>query len=192
MLRLLPNILSAFRILAAPILVLLALNDRETAFTWILILGLLSDMFDGLVARLCKAESELGALLDSIGDNLLLFAAVFGIWVFHFAVIDTHKLAVLLAIGFGIAENIFALLRYHRLSSFHTLLSKVAAFLIGIFIGVLFVFGFEPWLFYLAIGVSVASSIEEFILLALVPRWRSDIPGLWWILRERQSDRNSR
>lgn len=187
MLRLLPNILSILRILAAPVLVVLALQGQETAFTWILVLGLLTDMADGLVARYFHAESEFGALLDSIGDMTLLFTAAFGIWVFHYDVIASHKLAVILAIGFGVAENIFALLRYRRLSSFHTLLSKVAGYLLGIFIGVLFVFGFQPWLFYLAIVISVASNIEEFFLLALLPEWRSDVRGLWWVLRERGS-----
>ncbi len=187
MLRLLPNILSIARILAAPVLVVLALQNQETAFTWILVLGLLSDMADGLVARYFHLESALGALLDSIGDMLLLFTAAFGIWVFHYDVIATHKLPVILAIGFGVAENIFALLRYRRLSSFHTLLSKAAGYSLGIFIGVLFIFGFQPWLFYLAIIVSVSSNIEEFFLLALLPEWRSDVRGLWWVLRERRS-----
>lgn len=184
MLRFVPNLLSIARILASPVLVALALRHNEVAFTWILVLGLLSDVADGFIARRFHLESPLGALLDSIGDMLLLFTAAFGIWIFHFDVIDGHKLVVMLAIGAALAENVAALLRYRRLSSFHTLLSKTASYLLGIFIGVLFVFGFQPWLFYLAIVASVASNIEEFFLLALLPQWRSDVRGLWWVLHE--------
>lgn len=187
MLRLIPNALSIARIVAAPVLVLLALQGKETAFTWVLVFGLLSDMADGMIARHFHLESQLGSLLDSIGDMLLLFTAAYGIWVFHFEIFDNYRLPIMLAIGFGLAEILLALLRYRRLSSFHTLLSKVSGYALGIFIGVLFVWGFQPWLFYLAITLSVTSNIEEFILLALLPKWRSDVRGVWWVLREGQA-----
>lgn len=187
MLRLIPNALSIARIVAAPVLVLLALQENETAFTWLLVFGLLSDMADGLIARHFHLESQLGALLDSIGDMLLLFTAAFGIWVFHFEVFDTYRFPIMLAIGFGLAEILLSLLRYRRLSSFHTVLSKVSGYALGIFIGILFVWGFQPWLFYLAIILSVTSNIEEFLLLAMLPEWRADVRGLWWVLRERRA-----
>jgi cardiolipin synthase len=186
MLRFVPNILSSARILAAPVLVALAIARNESAFAWLLVAALLSDMADGLVARRFHLESSLGSLLDSIGDTLTLFAAVYGIWVFHPQVITGHAAAVTLAVALGLGENVVALLRYRRLSSFHTLLSKAAGYALGIFIGVLFIFGYQPWLFWLAIGASIASNLEEFFLLAMLPEWRSDVRGLWWILREQR------
>lgn len=191
MLRLIPNILSSGRILAAPVLVFLALKGNETAFTWLLVAALLSDMADGMVARHFHLESSFGALLDSIGDTLVLVAAVYGIWVFHPQVITDHSVPVMVAITLGLGENVAALLRYRRLSSFHTLLSKTAGYMLGIFIGVLFVTGFQPWLFWLAIGVSIVSNLEEFFLLAILPEWRSDVRGLWWVLREQRGSASS-
>jgi CDP-diacylglycerol--glycerol-3-phosphate 3-phosphatidyltransferase len=188
MLRFVPNALSSARILAAPLLVALAMQHNETAFTWLLVGALLSDIADGLIARRYHLESAIGSLLDSIGDTLVLFTAVYGIWVFHPEVITDHRVPVLLAIGLGLGENIAALLRYRRLSSFHTLLSKAAGYMLGIFIGVLFIFGFQSWLFWLAIVTSVASNLEEFFLLAVLPEWRSDVRGLWWVLREQPGD----
>jgi CDP-diacylglycerol--glycerol-3-phosphate 3-phosphatidyltransferase len=186
MLRHVPNALSIARILASPVLVALASAGNETAFTWVLVPALLSDIADGLIARIFRLQSKLGALLDSIGDVLLLFTSLYGVWVFHPGIVADHRAAGVLLFGAWVVQALAALLRYGRLSSFHTLLSKVAGYLLGIFVGVLFVFGFQPWLLYLAVGVSVVGNLEELALLALLPQWRPDVRGLWWLLRERR------
>lgn len=182
--------LSAARALAVPVLFVLALQEQRAAFTWVLIPALLSDILDGLIARLLHLESRLGAILDSIADSLLLFVSVYGIWVFHPEVIREHAWLCGTAVGLWALEDLLALLRYRRLSSFHTYLSKVVANLLGLFIGWLFLFGFEPWLLYLAGSMSILASLEELALLKVLPQWRSDVRGLWWVLREHASRAN--
>jgi hypothetical protein len=66
-----------------------------------------------------------------------------------------------LAVGLWAFENVVALVRYRRLSSFHTYLSKIVANILGLFIGVLFLVGFQPWLFYLAATSSIESATES-------------------------------
>ena len=185
--RQVPNLLSAVRLLAVPALVVLAATGRETAFTWVLIPALLTDIADGLVARIFHLESRLGAFLDSVADTSLLFASVYGIWALHPEVITGHPVLCGLAVGLWALENALALGRYGRLSSFHTYASKVTANLLGFFIGFLFLFGFQPWMLYVAAGASILSSLEELALLALLGEWRADVRGLWWVLRERRS-----
>ena len=85
-----------------------------------------------------------------------------------------------------VVEALAALARYGRLSSFHTYASKVAGYLLGIFVGVLFVFGFYPWLLYVAVATSVLGNLEELVLLRLLPEWRADVRGAYWVLRERR------
>lgn len=188
MLRQVPNALSVARIVASPVLFVLALNTAETAFTWLLVAALLTDIGDGLIARLWKLQSKIGALLDSIADTLLLFTALFGMWVFHRDVVENHWIAAAVFIGSWIIETLAALSRYGKLSSFHTYVSKVAGYLLGVFVGTLFVFGFAPWLLYLAVTVSVLGNLEELVLLALLPEWRADVRGVWWVLRTTQRE----
>jgi CDP-diacylglycerol--glycerol-3-phosphate 3-phosphatidyltransferase len=187
-LRQLPNALSATRIAACPVLIVLATLELETAFTWLLVPALLTDIADGIVARAFKLQSRLGALLDSIGDALLLFTSIYGVWALHPDILQQHRVAGGLVVGAWLLEMAASLVRYRRLSSFHTYLSKVAGYLLGIFIGVLFVFGLQPWLLYLAVGSSVLGTLEELMLLWLLPRWRADVRGVYWVLRERQRE----
>lgn len=184
--RQVPNLLSVLRLLAVPALVLLAATGQERAFTWVLIPALLTDIADGLVARAFHLESRLGAFLDSIADTSLLFASLYGIWALHPQVITGHPVVCGLAVGLWALENVLALARYGRLSSFHTYASKVTANLLGFFIGFLFVFGFQPWMLYVAASASILSSCEELAILAMLREWKADVRGLWWVLRERR------
>jgi CDP-diacylglycerol--glycerol-3-phosphate 3-phosphatidyltransferase len=185
--RHLPNALSAARIGATPLLGYFAAVGEGQSFTWLLVPALLSDVADGFIARRFGYTSRLGAQLDSIGDALLFFAAVAGVAAFHPGLLREHALAGLLLVGAWLVEIGASLLRYRRLSSFHTYASKVAGALLGFMIGVLFVFGLPPALFYMAVSASLAASAEELVLIALLPQWRSDVGGLYWVLRERHA-----
>jgi len=188
-LRHVPNAISAARIAAVPVLLALAVTGREFAFTWVLVPALLTDIADGWLARTFDLQSKQGALLDSIADTLLLFVSIYGIWVFHRDVITSNAVLCGTVIGLWVLENVVALLRYGRLSSFHTYVSKTAGYLLGIYIGVLFVFGHYPGLFLVAAGLSIAGNLEEFALLALLREWRANVRGVWWVLAERRTGR---
>jgi len=185
-LRHVPNAISTARIAAVPVLLYLALAGRQAPFTWVLVPALLSDIADGWLARAYRLESKRGAQLDSIADTLLLFVSIFGIWTFHREVLTGNAWLCAAVVACWALENAAALLRYRRLSSFHTYLSKVAGYLLGIYVGVLFVFGHVPWLLHLAAGLSIVGNLEEFALLAVLREWRADVRGLWWVLDERR------
>lgn len=183
LMRPVPNLITGARIACAPVLLWLALTGQERVFGLVLIAALLSDIVDGLVARLCRATSALGARLDSLADALLFPVAAVGAWVFHAASLRPYGWLFVAVVTLALAEYVAALWRYGRLSSFHTYLSRASAYALGIFVGGLFVFGFVPWLMWLAVVLAVAASVEEFVLLWRLPRWRSDVRGLWWVLQ---------
>ena len=155
----------------------LAAVGNESGFTWVLVPALLSDIADGLVARLFHLQSRLGALLDSIADTLLLFASVYGIWVFHPDVVAHHcwRPRRVSVSGCWRTSRPGALWPPVELPHLPV---EGRRLLLGIFVGVLFVFGFQPWLLHAAVGVSVLGNLEELVLLALLPEWRCRCRGL--------------
>ena len=169
------------------LLVVLGLHGHETAFTWVLVPALLTDIADGWLARASRRRVQARGVPRFARGYPAVFVSVFGMWVFHREVIATHAVLCGTTIGLWALENALALLRYGRLSSFHTYLSKVAGYGLGIYMGVLFVFGHYEWLLYAACGASILANLEEFALLALLPQWRSDVGGVLRILRERRT-----
>ena len=75
-----PNLLSAFRIVSAPVLLVLAWNGARGAFLTLFALGLASDALDGALARRLGQESDFGARLDQWADFALWVFFPLGVW----------------------------------------------------------------------------------------------------------------
>ncbi|HUE64475.1 MAG TPA: CDP-alcohol phosphatidyltransferase family protein [Rhizomicrobium sp.] len=72
MIRYLPNLLSALRLLAAPIAMWLILNNHDMAALLVFAGAGLSDGLDGFIARRWQVTSSFGAWLDPAADKLLM------------------------------------------------------------------------------------------------------------------------
>jgi phosphatidylglycerophosphate synthase len=168
------------------VLVLLAATGLQTAYTWVLVPALTTDALDGWIARRAGLQSRLGARLDSLGDSLTWCAGLAGLLAFQRDVLWRHRWLFGVIVASWVLENVGAWWRYGRLSSFHTVLAKMSGVLLGIYLGALFVFGQSDTLLYLAAAASLLTSLEEMCLLALLPEWRSDLKGLWWLYAERR------
>lgn len=67
-----PNLMSVFRILLIPAIVILYFKGHGTASVVLVILSALTDLFDGIIARRFNQITELGKALDPIADKLTL------------------------------------------------------------------------------------------------------------------------
>lgn len=180
-----PNAISIARLCATAVLLFSVLQHRIDLFKWLLLACLLSDILDGLIARTFHLTSKLGATLDSIADLLAMSIGFFGVYVFQRAFVTAHLTGVLVVAGFYFAETAASLIRYGRISSFHTLLDRIAAYACGIFIMSLFLWGYRGWLFQFTVLVYVVSLTEELILVYLLPEWKSDVGNIFRVLAER-------
>jgi len=179
-----PNAISGARLLAAPVLLGAALQRNEELFQWLLLACLLSDIRDGLIARVFGLRSRTGAFLDSTADMLVVFIALYAVYIFRRAEVMPHVAAIAVIAGLYTLEAIAALCRYGRISSFHTVLVRVSAFLQGIFVMALFLWGFLDLVFTVMLVFTVAAYVEELALVALLPEWKADVRGLYWVLHE--------
>jgi CDP-diacylglycerol--glycerol-3-phosphate 3-phosphatidyltransferase len=177
-----PNAISIARLCATSVLLASVFFHRIEFFKWLLLACLLSDILDGLIARTFHLTSRLGASLDSMADAATMLIGFLGVFVFQKAFVSEHHPAVVLVFVFYVAEIIASLARYGRVSSFHTLLDRIAAYMAGIFVMSLFLWGYHGWLFQLAVVVYVLSLCEEMALICVLPEWRSDVGGLHRVL----------
>jgi cardiolipin synthase len=181
-----PNAISLARLLATPILLAAVIQGRAEMFKWLLLACLLSDILDGLIARVFHLRSKFGAKLDSAADMLVAFISIAALFVFQRAFIAAHFWELSIVVLLYAAEILAALLRYGKISSFHTTVNRIAAYSQGIFVMSLFLWGYRGWLFHSMIAVTIMASLEEFLLLGVLPEWRSDVRGLYWVLADRR------
>lgn len=65
-----PNILGYIRLILIPIFAVLYLNEYDTGAIIALAISILSDFFDGMIARRFNQITELGKFLDPVADKL--------------------------------------------------------------------------------------------------------------------------
>ena len=180
-----PNAISLARLTATPVLLAMALVGERRMFTWLLLGCLLSDILDGAIARGFELTSPMGARLDSMADLATCIAAVAGLFAFQRNFIHAHSIALLTVVVAYAASDLGALWRFGRLASLHTYASRAAAYAQGIFVMTLFLFGFNRWLLAAMVAISVAAYCEELaIIFCVLPEWRADVRGIYWLVRE--------
>lgn len=181
------NGITWYRIIAAPVLLVLIFTKHVDLFKWLLAFSFFTDLIDGFLARKYKVVSIHGSRLDSIGDDLTVLVAVIGLFVFKTEFVLKVLIPLLILFFIFIFQMVYALLRYRKISSFHTYLAKMAAILQGIFFILIFILP-EPifFLFYTATVITGIELLEEIVLVALLPKWEANVKGLFWVLKRKK------
>ncbi|MCU0367742.1 MAG: CDP-alcohol phosphatidyltransferase family protein [Cyclobacteriaceae bacterium] len=182
------NLITLYRIIAFPFLLMFIYFNRLDIFKWLIIISFFTDAIDGYLARKYKANSILGAKLDSIGDDLTILAAIIGLAVFRFEFLKQEWLIFAIPLFFFFVQLIAAFIRYGKMSSFHTYLAKTAAILQGLFLCSMFLFEHPYYpLFYATAVVTLIELIEEIFIVIILPEWKTNVKGLYWVWNERGS-----
>lgn len=178
------NFITFFRILAFPIFIILLIQGKFDLFKWLLVISFLTDALDGFLARKFKVKSILGSRLDSLGDDLTVLAAVIGLFYYKPEFLKDEWGLIALLFGLFLTQNLYALLKYQRTTSFHTYGAKIAAVLQGVFLcSLYFVDESIDWLFYTTVALTGTELIEEMAIVYVLPQWKTDVPGLYWALK---------
>ena len=130
---------------------------------WILyILGGISDILDGLIARHLKQESEFGAKLDSIADFIFLIGVFASI--LPTLVLPLWVLVCIIIVAFiRILSYMIALKKYHTFISLHTYANKLTGLLLFIMPILYVIFDFNITIIILGIS-AIVSALEEIII----------------------------
>jgi CDP-diacylglycerol--glycerol-3-phosphate 3-phosphatidyltransferase len=178
-----PNLLSASRLIAAPFLLYLAWTDRPNLFLALLAITLLSDAIDGFAARRLHVASELGTRLDSWGDLVTYLVIPLCAWWLWPEIIRREAGFVLLVLTAFIAPLIAGLLKFRRLTSYHTWAAKAVAVLMSIAIFILFIADIA-WPFRCVVVLLCLSACEEIAITLRLPALRSNVRSYWHIVRQ--------
>lgn len=177
---------SVYRIVAAPVLLVLAILGEREVFSWLLLISYMTDGIDGFLARRLNLSSARGSQLDSYGDQMTFTVALVGLWVFENEFIRENLVLIVIAFAPYLIQMILAFRKYGRATAFHTYLAKLSAIVQAIFI--LWILFFEPVypLFYLMIFLGIVETLEEITLIFMYDKWVEGVKGIFWALRDRR------
>lgn len=185
--RHLPNLLSASRILCAPLMLFFAWLGMFWGFVCCVAMAAATDILDGHIARRFQWESSYGAMLDSIADISVYYTLAASLWLLFPVQMREQWLCILVLLVAYLAPTACSLARFRRLPSLHTHSAKFSA-IMGIPTMVLWLgLGWHQVLYGFTL-LQLWTAVEETLLMALMPRWECNVPGIIpWLRARRRS-----
>lgn len=181
-----PNILSLYRLLVFPLIMLLMVLGKETLYAVLLVISLNTDVWDGWIARRFNQRTDIGAKLDSLADIGVYVAALTGIIHFKIHLLGPDAWIFYLFVSCYVIVTLSPLIKFGKIQSFHLYSIKLGGYLQGIFFILLFFVDYFPLYFYLMVNISLLAFVESLTIQLILPEMRSDVKGLFWVLKERR------
>ncbi|WEK68090.1 MAG: CDP-alcohol phosphatidyltransferase family protein [Candidatus Chryseobacterium colombiense] len=192
----LPYILIATRFILAPIIFSLAYFEGEESGFLILALmyfGLLTDIFDGIIARKVGVSSEKLRRLDSQTDLVFWLSLGFAAYFLNPELIKKQWEGIVLIFGMEALCYIISILKFGKETCTHAFLSKMWG--VSLLIAFTYLIGFQQagWAFYLTVGLGFISHIDVILIILLLPKWQYDVPSSYhaWRIRNGKKRKKS-
>lgn len=184
----LPYLLIATRFILAPVILLLAfLKGMESGFLIVSLMyfGLLTDIFDGIIARKVGVSSEKLRRMDSQTDLVFWLSLGFAAYLLNPELIKNEWRGVLLIIIMEALCYMVSIWKFGKETCTHAFLSKMWG--LSLLIAFTYLIGFQQtgWAFYLTVGLGFVSHIDVILIILLLPKWQYDVPSSYhaWRIR---------
>ena len=148
------------------------------ALAAMVITALLSDIFDGVLARRWRCDTAGVRLFDSMCD-VVFYACVAGaLWIEQPRI--WHQNAALLGVVLALEAANFsvAFMKFGKPASYHSWLAKTWGLVLTAAAFAAFATGHGSMLTSLALGLGIACNLENLAMSFVLPVWRKDIKNL--------------
>lgn len=183
-----PNLISLYRLLVFPVILVMALTGEEQYFVVLLCISLVSDVLDGNIARYFKLQTNFGAALDNLADICTYAMALLGLFVFKWTEIEPHALILYIFLTVFVLSYFVSFFKFGKIPGLHLYSAVSAGYVQSIFFFILFVFGFYPWMYYLAVGWGAVAYIEKILVLFKLDDIKIGVKGLYWLMKKDTSN----
>nr|WP_314494845.1 CDP-alcohol phosphatidyltransferase family protein [uncultured Chryseobacterium sp.] len=177
-----PYLLIAIRFLFAPIIFFLAyLSGEESRFIilTLMFIGLLTDIFDGIIARKVGVSSEKLRRLDSQVDLVFWLSLGFAAYFINPEIIKNHWGSIVLVFIMEAFCYLVSLVKFKKETCTHAFLSKMWG--LSLLVSFVYLIGFQQagWAFYLTIVLGIVSHIDVILIILILPKWQYDVPSFY-------------
>ena len=175
----LPALLVSFR--AALGLGLVAANSaihNQVVFAICIFVALLSDVYDGVLARRWQIDTENLRRWDTRADTLF-YLCVFVVAMMRYPeAFQNRWLMIAALITAEVVQHVFAAVKYGRHASYHSIISKIWGLMMAGSMVALLGFGVNNWFMDLTILWGICCNVQGIVMTLLLPTWHRDIPTL--------------
>ena len=168
------------------ILILGQLNQWSgAALASLIISALVSDIFDGILARRWHCDTPAVRLFDSMADTAFYFSTAIALWLRYPNLWSTHILLFGSLLTLEATRFLYDFARFGKPSSYHSYLAKAWGLLLATAVITAFLTPHADILISAALLLGILCDLEGLTMSLLLPAWHRDVKTLHhaWQLR---------
>jgi CDP-diacylglycerol--glycerol-3-phosphate 3-phosphatidyltransferase len=171
-----PWAMAALRVALGPVLILGArANWNGATLAGIVVTALLSDIFDGILARRWLCDTPAVRLFDSMADTAFYLCVAIAMWAAFPAVWHANLPLLLALLGLECSRFAVDFARFGKPASYHSYLAKSWGLVMAVGVTALFALHRSNPLISLALIMGIACDLEGLAISFILPAWRRDI-----------------
>lgn len=143
-----------------------------------MIIGLLTDVFDGIIARKLKISTERLRILDSNVDQFFWIVVIASVFYSNWVFIKSNYFSILLIFALEMLAYILSYIKFKKTLATHSIFAKIWTLSLLAFLIDLSLSGNCFFFFYLCIALGVLSRIEIIIIIIALKKWQTDVPSI--------------
>jgi len=152
----------------------------------ILVVGLLSDVLDGILARKWGVATELIRRLDSSVDLLFFVCIVIATYIQCPFFFQFYKIYLIALFGLEALTYVVCYLRFKKEIATHTIGAKFWTLFVVATLIQLMLKGDSGWLFIITFWFGMLTRLEILLIIQLLPKWISDVPSIYHAIQLRK------
>ena len=184
-----PKLLIYARLIIGFIIILLSclhINHYKTIAIALLTIGLLTDIFDGIIARQLGISTQKMRRLDSTIDQIFFISVAIATYIQcrEFFIANTAKLIILL--GVEALTYIVCFLKFKKEIATHSIGAKVWTLLLFATLIDIIVRCRSIILFNICFWVGIITRLEIIAIILILKKWTNDVPSVYHSIKLRQ------
>lgn len=175
-----PAALIWFRLLAGLLIVWLAFKDADRE--WIVLLmttGLLSDIFDGIIARRLNISTQTLRRLDSSVDQVFWLCIVVATYIIAPGFYKDNWVSIVILLSAEALCYVVCYLRFRKEVATHAIASKIWTLILFATLVDIVLNSTSNFWFQLCFYAGLLTRLEVLSILLLIREWTNDVPSVY-------------
>ena len=177
-----PKLLIYSRIVSGIVILLLSIYTPLHFQTMVVILvfwGLVSDIFDGIIARRFNISTSALRRLDSGVDQFFWLAIIAGCYIISPAFFKNNYLEIIIILALEGLCYVTSYIKFKKEVATHAIASKIWTLILFVTLIQLIATGNSNVLFKICFYLGVLTRLEIIVMLILIKSWTNDIPTVY-------------
>lgn len=184
-----PKYLILSRLILGILIVILALvkvNAYSTLIVTFLTIGLLTDIFDGIIARKLNVSNESLRRLDSSVDQVFFIAVIVSSYLISPAFYHENWILLSFLIAAEVFTYVVSYLKFKKEIATHSIGAKIWTLILFSTLIQIILKGESHILFQWCFWIGVITRIEIIAIILILKNWTNDVPSVYHALQLRK------